>query len=186
MLDSLLEIDAQLLVFLNNLGNEHWDTFWMSVTRQFNWIPLFVFLIFLVIKSFGWKQGSIIVLAMVVLVVFSDQITNLVKDYFQRLRPNNDPSIRSSLRHFYSPQSYSFISGHATTSTFFTVFTILILRKKYRYIYFLIIFPLLFSYSRIYIGVHFPLDILVGLVVGTFFAIFYHSFFRKVYERLVG
>ena len=70
------------------------------------------------------------ILSMIVLVAFSDQFTNLIKNSVERLRPNNDPEIMDSLRTLINPQSYSFMSGHATTSTFFTVFVILLLNTK--------------------------------------------------------
>ena len=79
-----------------------------------------------------------------------------------------------------NPQSYSFISGHATTSTFFSVFVILLLKDKYKYIYFILFWPLLFAYSRLYLGVHFPIDILVGILIGIVFANIYYFLFKKL------
>ena len=183
MLD-IIHLDKELLIFFNNLGNEHWDALWLAITNQFNWAPLFVFIMYLTIKSFGWKRGGFMVLSMIVLVAFSDQFTNLIKDYFERLRPNNDPEIESLLRIFIRPQSFSFMSGHATTSTFFSVFTVLVLREKYKYIYFILLFPLVFSYSRVYLGVHFPIDISIGIITGTFFADLYFKLYKKVAKKL--
>ena len=100
-----------------------------------------------------------------VLVTFSDQFTNFIRGVFERLRPNNDPEIKDVLRTLIRPQSYSFVSGHATTSTVVTVFIILLLKKYVRYIKILVLFPLIFAYSRLYLGVHFPIDILVGLLM---------------------
>jgi undecaprenyl-diphosphatase len=180
----IIQKDKELLVFLNNLGNENWDALWLGITHQLNWAPLFIFIIFLVIKSFGWKRGGFVVLSMILLVAFSDQFTNLIKDSFERLRPNNDPEIESLLRIFIRPQSFSFMSGHATTSTFFSVFTVLVLREKYKYIYFILLFPLVFSYSRVYLGVHFPIDISVGIIIGTFFANLYFRLYEKVAKKL--
>ena len=183
MLD-IIQKDKELLVFLNNLGNENWDALWLGITHQLNWAPLFIFIIFLVIRSFGWKRGGFVVLSMILLVAFSDQFTNLIKDSFERLRPNNDPEIQYLLRTFIRPQSFSFMSGHATTSTFFSVFTVLALREKYKYIYLILLFPLVFSYSRVYLGVHFPIDISVGIIIGTLFANLYFRLYRKVAEKL--
>jgi undecaprenyl-diphosphatase len=180
----IIQKDKELLVFLNNLGNENWDALWLGITHQLNWAPLFIFIIFLVIRSFGWKRGGFVVLSMILLVAFSDQFTNLIKDSFERLRPNNDPEIQYLLRIFIRPQSFSFMSGHATTSTFFSVFTVLVLREKYKYIYLILLFPLVFSYSRVYLGVHFPIDISVGIIIGTLFANLYFRLYRKVAEKL--
>ena len=180
----IIQKDKELLIYLNNLGTENWDTLWLGITHQFNWAPLFIFIIFLVIKNFGWKRGGVVIISMILLVAFSDQFTNLIKNSVERLRPNNDPEIKHLLRIFIKPQSFSFMSGHATTSTFFSVFTVLLLRKKYKYIYFILLFPLVFAYSRVYLGVHFPLDISVGIIIGTLFANLYFILYKKVDSRI--
>lgn len=184
MLNDIIQIDKNFLIFLNNLGNEQWDPIWLGITNQIHWSPLFIFVFYLVIKSFGWKRGAFMILAMIVLVAFSDQFTNLIKNSVQRLRPNNDPEIKHLLRHLINPQSYSFMSGHATTSTFFAVFVVLLLKDSYKYIYFILLFPLLFAYSRLYLGVHFPIDICVGILIGTILAKIYFTGFKKLDKKL--
>jgi undecaprenyl-diphosphatase len=184
LLESILQKDKQLLIYLNNLGSEQWDPIWLAITNQFCWTPLFIFIFYIVIKSFGWKRGGFIIFSMILLVAFSDQFTNLIKATFARLRPNNDPEIKHLLRLFIHPQSHSFISGHATTSTFFSVFTILLLREKYKRIYLILLFPLVFSYSRVYLGVHFPIDIFVGILTGITFGNLYFYVFIKADKKL--
>ena len=183
MLD-IIQLDKELLIFLNNLGSAPWDAFWLAITNQLNWAPLFVFIIYLTIKSFGWKRGGFMVLFMILLVAFSDQFTNLIKNSTERLRPINDPEIKDFLRILIQPQSYSFMSGHATTSTFFSVFVVLLLKEKYKYIYFLLFFPLIFAYSRLYLGVHFPIDVSVGIIVGILFGNTYFFLFKKLDNKL--
>ena len=183
MLD-IIQLDKELLIFLNNLGSEPWDGLWLAITNQLNWAPLFVFIIYLTIKSFGWKRGGFMVLFMILLVAFSDQFTNLIKNSTERLRPINDPEIKDILRTLIQPQSYSFMSGHATTSTFFSVFVVLLLKEKYKYIYVLLFFPLIFAYSRLYLGVHFPIDVFVGIIVGILFANLYFLLFKKLDNKL--
>ena len=179
MLD-IIQLDKEVLIFLNNLGSEPWDGLWLAITNQLNWAPLFVFIIYLTIRSFGWKRGGFMVLFMILLVAFSDQFTNLIKNSTERLRPINDPEIKDMLRTLIQPQSYSFMSGHATTSTFFSVFVVLLLKEKYKYIYVLLFFPLIFAYSRLYLGVHFPIDVSVGIIVGILFANLYFFLFKKL------
>jgi len=183
-LTDIIQRDKELLTYLNNLGNENWDALWLGITHQFNWAPLFLLIIFLVIKSFGWKRGGFMIFSMILLVAFSDQFTNLIKNSVERLRPNNDPEIQYMLRTFIRPQSFSFMSGHATTSTFFSVFTVLLLREKYKYIFLILIFPLIFSYSRVYLGVHYPIDISVGIIIGTLFANLYFLLYQKIAKKL--
>lgn len=184
MFDTIIQKDKELLIFLNNLGSEQWDSFWLIITNQLSWSPLFLLVFYLVIKSFGWKKGGFVIFSLILLVAFSDQFVNLIKDSIARLRPNNDPEINHLLRHLKNPQSFSFISGHATTSTFFSVFVILLLREKYKYIYFIAIFPLFFAYSRLYLGVHFPLDIAFGILTGVLLANGYYFLFKKVDKKL--
>ena len=184
MFESIIQKDKELLIFLNNLGTEQWDPFWLFITNQLYWAPLFILIFYLVIKSFGWKRGGFMILSMIVLVAFSDQFTNLIKNSVERLRPNNDPEIMDSLRTLINPQSYSFMSGHATTSTFFTVYVILLLKEKIKkYIYLILIFPILFSYSRLYLGVHFPIDIFVGITIGTLFGNLYFLLYKKLDKK---
>ena len=180
MFEYLIQKDKEILVFLNNLGSEQWDSFWLAITNQINWAPLFLFIIFLIIKTFGWKRGGFTILALILLVAFSDQFTNLIKNTTQRLRPTNDLEIQNFLRILIRPGSYSFMSGHATTSTFFSVFIVLLFKEKYKYIFLILLFPLVFAYSRLYLGVHFPIDIIVGHIIGTTFGYLYYLLFRKI------
>ena len=173
MLDTLLHYDTELLIFLNNLGSTFWDSFWMFITNQFNWTPLFLFIIYLIFKRFGLKKGTVLILSMIALVAISDQFVNFVKNSTMRLRPVSDPFISEYLRIVYKPGGFSFMSGHATTSTFFTVFVITVLSGYGKRVFWLLIFPILFGYSRLYLGVHYPTDVLTGFVTGTVLALLY-------------
>ena len=97
-LETLIAKDKELFIYLNGLGVEYWDQFWMIVTNQFSWIPLFVLLLLLIFKAYGWKKGLMLVLIVALLVTFSDQFVNFIKDYFGRLRPNNEPTINQLIR----------------------------------------------------------------------------------------
>ncbi|MBT7134805.1 MAG: phosphatase PAP2 family protein [Polaribacter sp.] len=184
MLQDIIQIDQNLLIYLNNLGSTKWDSLWLFITNQFFWTPLFILIFYLTIKSYGWKTGGFLILSMIVLVAFSDQFTNFIKNTVQRFRPNNNEEIKHLLRVLINPQSYSFMSGHATTSTFFSVYVLLLLKDNYKYIYLILFFPLVFSYSRLYLGVHFPIDIFVGILIGVTFANLYFILFKKVIKKL--
>ncbi|MBT4869059.1 MAG: phosphatase PAP2 family protein [Polaribacter sp.] len=184
MLQDIIQIDQNLLIYLNNLGSTKWDSLWLFITNQFFWTPLFILIFYLTIKSYGWKTGGFLILSMIVLVAFSDQFTNFIKNTVQRSRPNNNEEIKHLLRVLINPQSYSFMSGHATTSTFFSVYVLLLLKDNYKYIYLILFFPLVFSYSRLYLGVHFPIDIFVGILIGVTFANLYFILSKKVIKKL--
>ena len=145
MFDILIQKDKQILIYLNSLGSEQWDPFWLFITNQINWAPLFLLIIFLLFKKFGWKKGGFLFLFVILLVAFSDQFTNVIRGVFERLRPNNDASINHVLRTLITPQSYSFTSGHATTSMTFSVFVFLLFKDSYKYMKFIFIFPMVFA-----------------------------------------
>jgi len=165
-LDTIIQKDKELFVYLNSLGSETWDGFWVFLTNQFNWTPFFLLIFFLLFKAYGWKKGLLLIIITALLVTFSDQFVNLIKDYFERLRPNNDPSINNIIRILKTPHSFSFVSGHSTTSFAVITFMIASLKNYYKYPFFLLIWPILFAYSRIYVGVHFPIDIFAGMLLG--------------------
>ena len=121
MLERLLQIDTELLIILNNLGSEQWDSFWFFLTNQFSCLHCLPFLLFLIFKKFGWKSGVLLLLFLIVLVTFSDQFTNFIKNTFERLRPCNTEGVIQQIRNFnYKPTSYSFYSGHAASSMTFS------------------------------------------------------------------
>ena len=185
MLEKLLTLDTELLVYLNGLGSPAYDGLWLFITRQSNWIPLFILLLYVIYKKLGVKQTLYLLLFITVIVAITDQTTNLFKNGFQRLRPCNNPEINTVIRVVQVRNSFSFFSGHAANSMASTMFVFLIIRKFYKHTYLLFLFPLIFAYSRIYLGLHFPGDILTGyLFGGTFGFMFYKSymFFGKKYN----
>ncbi len=165
-LDTLIEKDRALFVFLNGLGTESWDGFWMGITNKYTWIPLYIVLLFLLFRYFNWKKALFLLFIAALLVTFTDQFVNLIKNTIGRLRPCSDPSLQDIIRIVKKSGGYSFISGHATNSFAVSTFMILTLRHYFKPIYLVLIWPLLFAYSRIYVGVHFPLDIFTGMFVG--------------------
>lgn len=170
MIDQLIHYDKELFLFLNNLGNETWDGFWMAYTTKFNWIPFYALLLYLIFKNLNRKTFVVSLFVITLMIVFTDQITNLFKDGFQRLRPCYDEETKNLLRLVKSTcgGKYGYFSGHASNSMSVAVFAGLLL-KKYKYLAFLLLFwAALMAYSRVYIGVHFPLDIVSGMIFGAF------------------
>lgn len=178
MLEKILALDTQLFIYLNGLGSEAYDGFWLIITKQVNWIPLFLFLFYLIYKKLGIKQTGYLLLFVAFLVLATDQITNLFKYTFQRPRPCNNPEINTFIRVVQSRTSFSFFSGHAANTMSVATFLYLIFKKQFKYFGLLFLWPLIFAYSRIYLGLHYPLDILSGYLCGliTGFAMY------KVYQ----
>ena len=162
----IFRFDEELLIFLNKLGNNSWDPFWLQVTDKTTWIPMYVIVLIIFFKYYGWKKTIFTLLIIALLITFTDQLVNLVKETFERLRPNKDPEIREMIRVVKNSGGFSFFSGHATNSTAVALFIVLSLRSYTKWVFLLFIWPLLFAYSRIYLGVHYPLDIIAGILTG--------------------
>ncbi len=190
MIDSILQLDRELLIFLNSLGSKTFDGFWLTITNQFTWTPLFLLILYFVFKEFGVKKGIFTFLFIVLLVAFSDQFTNLIKNTTERLRPCNTEDLKAYLRQFtYKPRGFSFWSGHASLSTAFSVFVFLLFKNRIRHIKWIFIFPVVFGLSRIYLGVHYPLDVtcgyIAGIIVGFTFYQLYKKLFKAVFKEVI-
>jgi len=166
MLEYLVQLDRDLLVYLNGLGSENWDGFFLYITKQLHWWPFFLFLIYLLLNKITPKQFLLLVLVLTLFFIFTDQMTNLVKNTVERFRPVNDPELKDIIRIVKGSSSWSFFSGHASNSSGSILIIFLILRKYYKYAFLIFFFPLIFAYTRIYLGLHFPGDILVGYIFG--------------------
>lgn len=184
-MEELISLDKELFLFLNGLGSESYDEFWKIITKQLNWAPFILAIFYLIQRKIGWKNLGIVILFIAVLIAFTDQITNLFKYSFERLRPCNDTDVNGIARIIIHRDSFSFFSGHASNSMATTTFIFLLLRKYYKFTILLFLFPLIFAFSRIYLGLHFPIDILVGYLFGATFGFgFYklYAFLGRKYE----
>lgn len=179
MLEQLLQWDRDTFIYLNSLGSDTYDGFWSAITNFSNWTPLFVLLIFLIFRKNSKKEAFLQLLTFSIMLVLLTLTIFLVKEGVGRLRPCNDPEINTLIRVVRTSRDYSFFSGHAATSFSIATLAILFLRKRFRWIYIIYLWPLLFSYSRIYLGVHYPIDIIVGADVGALFALLFYKLSLK-------
>lgn len=179
MLEQLLEWDSEVLIFLNNLGSENFDAFWLLITKFNTWTPLYVVIIALIFRKFGRKEGFWMLLSYTSMLIFLRITVSGVKHAVGRLRPNNDESINMLIRIVYDPSSLSFFSGHAASSMAIATLAVLFLRKKIKWVHLIWVYTFLFTYSRIYLGVHYPVDIIVGWFVGFLFASLFYKMHKK-------
>lgn len=185
MWQQLKQWDRELFVYLNSLGIESYDYFWIFVTRIENWIPFYIFLFLLYFLAFHWKKASFSSLFLLAAFLTTWGFTNAVKVMLVRLRPNNNPELLDLIRILQEPTNYSFFSGHASSSMVASTFVVLTLKDKYPWIYGVYIWPLLFIMSRIYVGVHYPSDLLVGALVGLTFAFIFFWLYNRSGRRFI-
>ncbi|MBC7847304.1 MAG: phosphatase PAP2 family protein [Flavobacterium sp.] len=183
MLDKIRSLDQKLFIYLNSLGSETYDGFWLMITKQYNWIPLFLFLLYIIYKKLGGKQTLYLILFVAILLVLTDQIANLFKNGFQRLRPCSNPEINSFIRIVQARSSFGFFSGHATSSMAVATFLYLIFKKDFKYFWLLFLWPLIFAYSRIYLGLHYPLDIICGYLCGAILGLLMFKLYQKAQKK---
>ena len=165
---------------MNSLGSEFWDPIWITLTNKTTYIPLFAFIVYYIYKRFGLKQTAFIIVFISILILFTDQFTNFIKDSFQRLRPCREGYLGLREIDIYCGK-YGFFSAHASNSIAVSLFVIRIMREKITSIFsiILIIWVFVFSYSRIYLGLHYPMDILCGLIFGVISStLFYHIYLK--------
>ena len=179
MFDNLLDWDRKIFVYLNSLGVEEMDTFWTVATIIISWTPLFILFIVLMLLCYEGKSGIYRCLAVLALLCVVLLLTELTKEIFERLRPNNEEQINESIRILRDPISFSFYSGHAATSFSITTLIYKFLRKKIHGAWIFYLWPVIFSYSRIYVGVHYPFDILTGAVIGILLALLFYRLFNR-------
>ena len=169
-MNAINNLDHELFLFLNGLHVGWLDPVMTFISSEMGWIPFYVILLYLVFKKLGWKGLFFVVIGVVVLITCSDQLSSHVfKPVFHRFRPCHDPLIQDlvHLPNGHCGGQYGFISSHACNTFALASFITLIMKRFYKKIGLLMfIWAALVSYSRIYMGVHFPGDVLCGAAVG--------------------
>ena len=187
MLEQIIEKDQELFLFLNNLGTETWDGFWLFVTAKMSFVPLYALLLFLIYRKLGLKALLMMIVVIAAMITFTDQGTNLAKSFFGRLRPCREEGVMELTRFIHSRCGmYSFFSGHASNSMAAAVFGGLVLRPYYKKLIFILLFwSFIVAYSRIYIGVHYPLDIFFGMIYGALSGVLFYHLNKYLLKRFI-
>ena len=169
MLELIKELDRELFLFLNSIHSPLWDTIMRHISGKIEWIPLYLLLLILLYKVYGKEIWKIIIGAVLVITIADQVSVKLFKEVFERYRPCHNIELKDIV-HIVNQKcggKFGFVSSHAANSFAIATYIGLLLKKQYRFILLLlIIWAAVVSYSRIYLGVHYPLDVLCGAMLG--------------------
>lgn len=185
-MESILELDKELFLFLNSLHADWLDPVMFWLTKTIVWLPLYLFLLYLSIKEYK-KQTWVVLVGIGLTILLCDQITSgLMKPFFERLRPSREPSLEGlvHLVNGYTGGKYGFASGHAANTFGTSIFFFLVFRNKYTWIKWIFVWAALMTYTRIYLGVHYPGDILVGGTIGCMMGWIGYRLYLLLYTKI--
>lgn len=185
-IEGIIAIDKQLLTIFNGSNSMYLDSLVPILTSGMTWIPLYIGLLYLVVKNNeNMGQIGLIIGATLACLLLSGGIDDaIIKPLISRLRPCNDPTIKYQLNIVAGTieQSYSFFSAHAANTMSLAVFFCLLVRDKL-FNGFMLLWSFLNCWTRLYLGVHYPFDVLAGIVWGCMIAVLVYIIFYKIYYK---
>lgn len=187
MIEFLIRIDQDIFLFLNGLHANWLDgiMFWISGKKE--WIPFYLLIIAFIIYRFKWN--SLYILAAIGLtILLADQITSgFMKPFFARLRPSHEPVLNGLVHHVnnYKGGQYGFASSHAANTFGLATFLWLLFRNNLKWIIGIFIWAIMVSYSRIYLGVHYPGDIIVGGTIGALSGVLSFKLLQQIEKKWI-
>jgi undecaprenyl-diphosphatase len=173
LLDRLIQWDKQLFLAVNGLHAPWLDPVMFLISNMVFWLPLYFLLIYLLFRAFRHKAWIILIGLVITLLLCNLLTGELIKPLFARLRPSHEPSLVGMVHlvRGYTGGLHGFSSGHAANTVAAAVFVWWSLRVRYPWLGLLFVWPVLVCYSRVYLGVHYPSDILAGGLLGLFSAV---------------
>ena len=188
MLERLKDIDNSLFVALNGSDSVYWDAVMWLITKTTTWIPLLLILVYVIARNSDLRRFALIVAAMLLTVALADRLSSgLIKPLVMRWRPTHDAIFLHTLDTVwgYTGGRYGFVSSHAANTFALFAFLSLVLRSRLLS-FFLLLWACVSSYSRVYLGVHFPGDILCGAILGLIVGLLVYLAYNSINRRMAG
>ncbi len=186
-MDGLIALDQELLAWFNGDGSLFLDNFVMILTSGITWIPLYVVLFVLVVKNNETMSQIMLIVGCVALcVLLADGVSDgIVKPLFARPRPSNDPIIKYTVDVVgsYRGSGFGFFSAHSANTMSLAVFFSLLVKDRLLMVS-LLLWSLLNGWTRLYLGVHYPGDVLCGFVWGGIAGCLAYLVFYKIYFKI--
>lgn len=171
IINFLSEVDTNVFLFFNGIHSPFWDYFMSAFTGKIIWVPMYATILYILLINFHWKVVLCYVAAIALTITFADQMCSIIiRPVVARLRPANPENPIVDLVHIvngYRGGSYGFPSCHAANSFGLAMYVVFLFRKRWLSV-FIITWAVLNCYTRIYLGVHYPGDLIVGGIIGGF------------------
>jgi len=185
MLSTLIDLDTQLFLFLNGLHNEAFDSIMAWISGKTTWWPFYLLLLLYLGWTRRWQLVPIIFFIALVVTLADQTSVHLFKEVFERLRPCHEPALKEAV-HIVNGRCggmYGFVSSHAA-NTFAVAMLLLLIQRKRWFTALMLTWAAIVSYSRIYLGVHYPGDVLGGAVLGVLCGLLVYLLFSWTVQQL--
>ena len=185
MIETLEAIDRDLFLLLNGLHHPSLDQIMLLISDKFIWVPFYILLLMLIVRKHEMKSLVLVIPALILLIALSDQISvQVFKNGFERFRPCYNGELQG-LIHLVGNcgGKFGFVSSHATNTFALATFITLVMKSK-PLLYIMFIWAVVVSYSRIYLGVHYPGDVMGGALLGCSIGLLVWSLTKGANARL--